>query len=132
KDLNGEPKKFKEISSLLFRESNGQDKIGFKRDQSGRLVLVIDYPFMVFHKSPWNENSALNLPIIVGSLAIMVLALLLWPVGAFVSVYYAVRSWKDQARWIGSKIVETAVCLALMGFVWYVFTWNILHLSLKY
>lgn len=205
KDLNGEPKKFKEIGPLLFRESNGQDKIGFKRDDGGRWVLVIDYPFMVFQKSPWNVNSALNLPIIVGSLAIMALALLLWPVaaltrrhygqkltltpadrrlrllvrlacllaiifiagfafffsmaekdiaivspsynpvlrllqllgwlaciGAFLSVYYAVRAWKDQGRWLGSKLVEIAVCLALLGFVWFVYTWNMLHLSLRY
>jgi CubicO group peptidase (beta-lactamase class C family) len=205
KDLNGEPKKFKEIGPLLFRESNGQDKIGFKRDDSGRWVLVIDYPFMVFQKSPWNVNSALNLPIIIASMVIMALALLLWPVaaltrrhygqkltltprdkklrllvkiacalgliflagfalffsmaekdiaivspsynpvlrllqllgwlaciGALVSVYYAVLAWKDQSRWIGSKLVEIAVCLALLGFVWFVFTWNMLHLSLKY
>ncbi len=205
KDLNGEPKKFKEIGPLLFREAYGQDQVGFKRDDSGRLVLVMDYPFMVFHRSPWNENSALNMPIIVGSLAIMVLALILWPVaalarrhygqklsltpgdkrlrllvrmacllaviclggfalffsmiekdiallspsynpllrllqllgwlacvGALVSLYYAIRCWKDQARWFWSKIVESVVCLALLGFVWFVFTWNMLHLSLKY
>lgn len=205
KDLNGEPKKFKEIGPLLFRESNGQDKIGFKRDDGGRWVLVIDYPFMVFQKSPWNVNSALNLPIIVASLAIIALALLLWPVaaltrrhygqaltltpsdrrlrllvrlacllaiifiagfalffsmaekdiaivspsynpvlrllqllgwlaviGAILSVYYAVRAWKDQRRWWGSKLVEIAVCFALLGFVWFVYTWNMLHLSLRY
>jgi CubicO group peptidase (beta-lactamase class C family) len=205
KDLNGEPKKFKEIAPLRFREANGQDRVGFKRDDAGRWVLVIDYPFMVFQKSPWNINSALNLPIIVASMATMALALILWPVaaltrrhygqklnltardrrlrllvriacalalvflagfalffsmaekniailspsynpllrllqlsgwlacvGAFVAVYYAVRSWKDEARWIGSKITEVVVCLALLGFIWFVFNWNMLHLSLRY
>jgi CubicO group peptidase (beta-lactamase class C family) len=205
KDLNGEPKKFKEIGPMLFRESYGQDRIGFKKDDAGRWVLVIDYPFMVFQESTWNLNSVLNLPLIVTSMVIMALALLLWPVaalarrhygqkltlspsdrrlrllvriacalglvflagfalffsmaekniaivspsynpilrllqllgwlaciGAFISVYYAVRAWKDQGRWIGSKVVEIAVCVALLGFVWFVFTWNLLHLSLKY
>jgi hypothetical protein len=205
KDLNGEPKKFKEIGPMLFREMYGQDQIGFKKDDAGRWVLVIDYPFMVFQKSPWNLNSALNLPIIVASMVIMALALLLWPVaaltrrhyaqkltwpprdrrlrllvriacalgliflagfalffsmaekdiaivspaynpllrflqllgwlaciGAMVGIVNAARSWKDKERWIGSKLVETAICLALLGFVWFVFTWNMLHLSLKY
>jgi CubicO group peptidase (beta-lactamase class C family) len=205
KDLNGEPKKFRQIGPLLFREANGQDRIGFKRDDNGRWVLVIDYPFMVFQKSPWNLNSAFDVPMIVGSMVIMALALLLWPVaalvrrhygqkltlapsdrrlrlfvkiacllglvflagfalffsmaekdiaivspsynpvlrllqllgwlaciGAFVSIYYAGRTWKDPGRWIGTKITELVVCLALLGFVWFVFTWNMLHFSLKY
>ena len=205
KDLNGEPKKFKEIGPMLFREAYGQDRIGFKKDDAGRWVLVIDYPFMVFQESPWNLNSVLNLPLIVASMVIMALTLLLWPVaalarrhygqkltlspgdrrlrllvriacalglvflagfalffsmaekniaivspsynpilrllqllgwlaciGAFISLYYAVRAWKDQGQWIGSKVVEIVICVALFGFVWFVFTWNLLHLSLKY
>jgi hypothetical protein len=160
---------------------------------------------MVFQKSPWNLNSALNLPIIVGSMVIMALALLLWPVaaltrhhyaqklnwhaqdrklrvivrvacalgliflggfalffsmaekdiaiispaynpllrflqllgwltciGAVIAIINAARSWKEKGRWMGSKLVETAICLALLGFVWFVYTWNMLHLSLKY
>lgn len=205
KDLNGEPKKFKAVGPMLFREAYGQDQIGFKKDDSGRWVLVIDYPFMVFQKSPWNLNSALNLPIIVGSMVIMALALLLWPVaaltrhhyaqklnwdardrklrvivrvacalgliflggfalffsmaekdiaiispaynpllrflqilgwltciGAVIAIINAARSWKEKGRWMGSKLVETAICVALLGFVWFVYTWNMLHLSLKY
>ena len=205
KDLNGEPKKFKEIGPLLFRESNGQDKIGFKRDDSGNWVLVIDFPFMVFQKAPVSLNSAFNLPLIIASLAIMVLALLLWPVaaltrrhygrqlglaprerklrmwvriaclvaivflagfalffslaekdisivspaynpvlrllqifgwlaclGALVALYNAVVSWRNKERWIGSKLAESLICVALFGFVWFVFTWNLLHWSLKY
>jgi CubicO group peptidase (beta-lactamase class C family) len=205
KDLNGEPKKFKAVGPMLFREAYGQDQIGFKKDDSGRWVLVIDYPFMVFQKSPWNLNSALNLPIIVGSMVIMALAVLLWPVaaltrhhyaqklnwhaqdrklrvivrvacalgliflggfalffsmaekdiaiispaynpllrflqllgwltciGAVIAIINAARSWKEKGRWMGSKLVETAICLALLGFVWFVYTWNMLHLSLKY
>jgi hypothetical protein len=205
KDLNGEPKKFKEIGPMLFRETDGQDRLGFKKDDAGRWVLVIDYPFMVFQKSAWYLNSAFNLPLIVASIVIMALALLLWPVsaltrrhyvqrlnwpprdrklrlwvrvacalgliflagfamffsmaekdiaivspaynpllrllqllgwlaclGAVLAIYNAVRSWREKDRWMGSKLIETAICLALLGFVWFVFTWNMLHLSLKY
>jgi hypothetical protein len=53
-------------------------------------------------------------------------------IGAFVSIYYVGRTWKDPGRWIGTKITELVVCLALLGFVWFVFTWNMLHFSLKY
>ena len=61
KDPNGQPKKLEEIGPLMFRAVHGQDRVGFKRDESGRLVLVTDFPVFVFQRSPWNEDSALNL-----------------------------------------------------------------------
>jgi hypothetical protein len=88
KDLNGEPKKFRQIGPSLYRDVNDQDLVGFKRNSSGDPVLVIDFPFMVFQKAPWYENSALNLPVIIGSLIVFLLALLLWPVGGLIRRHY--------------------------------------------
>jgi CubicO group peptidase (beta-lactamase class C family) len=88
KDMNGEPKKFREIAPLMFRDVNGQDRIAFKRDDTGNLVLVIDFPFMVFQKARWYQNSLLNMPLIVGALVILVLTLLLWPVAALMRWHY--------------------------------------------
>jgi hypothetical protein len=205
KDLNGQPKKLQEIGPLMFRAVNGQDQIGFKRDQSGQLVLVMDFPVFVFQHSPWNENSDLNLPLIVGSMVVLLLTLLLWPIGILIrrhygqklnltpqqrrlrlvvhlaclldllflcgfavfftlsekdigmlsprfnpllrtiqivgwlgvlgslaALYYAFRSWQEQGRWFWSKLGDTLTALACLAFVWFVFTWNMLHWSLRY
>jgi hypothetical protein len=43
KDFAGQPKKFTEIAPLVYREVDGQDKIAFKHDASGRLQVAIDY-----------------------------------------------------------------------------------------
>src|SRR5215472_4589099 len=82
KDLNGKPKKLQEIGPLIFRAVNGQDRVAFKRDNSGRLVLVTDFPVFVFEPSPWNQNSSFNLPLIISALVVMLLTLVLWPVAA--------------------------------------------------
>lgn len=205
KGLNGQAKKFKEIGPLLFREVNGQDKLGFKRDDAGNLVMVIDYPFMVFQRSPWYENSGLDLPLIIGAIGVFVLTLLLWPIGALTRKHYGkklelppgrkrlrilvrivcalslvfvvafpslfviaekhiallserlypwirliqligwlgvlgtlivlvnlVWSWTDKQRGLWSKIGDTLIALACVGFVWFVFTWNMLHWSLSF
>jgi hypothetical protein len=50
---------------MMFREVNGQDRVGFKRDSGGKLVAVIDFPFMVFQEAPWNEK---RLPTVRGDL----------------------------------------------------------------
>ena len=205
KGLNGQPKKLREIAPLMFRDVNGQDRIGFKRDSSGQLVMAIDFPFMVFQRPAWYENSALNLPLIITSIVLLVLTLILWPVAALIrrhykhrlefepgsrrlrlwvrivclldlvflaafagffvsalgniallsprynyllrliqivgwlgvlgtvlALYNAVWSWKQAGRWLWSKIGDTAIALACLGFVWFVFVWNMLHWSLKY
>jgi CubicO group peptidase (beta-lactamase class C family) len=205
KGPNGVPKKFREIAPLLFREVNGQDKVGFKRDESGNFVEVIDFPFMVFQKASVNQNSALQIPLIITALALAVLTIILWPVMAMVrrhygrsleftaarrrlrllvrltcvmfaifflayglffsmalkdigllsprgnpwlrliqivgwlgvlgtvaAIYSAVQSWRIPQRWWASRVSDTLVALGCLGAVWFVFTWNMLHWSLKY
>jgi hypothetical protein len=205
KYLNGQPKKLQEIGPLMFRAVHEQDRVGFKYDQSGHLVLVTDFPVFVFQRSPWNENSGLNLPLIVSAIVVLLLTLMLWPVGALIrrhyghkldltpqqrrlrliarlaclfdllflsgfalfftlsdkdigmlsprynpllrtiqivgwvgvlgtlaAVYNTFRSWREQDRWFWSKPADTLIALACVAFVWFVFTWNMLHWSLRY
>jgi CubicO group peptidase (beta-lactamase class C family) len=205
KDLNGKPKHFREIGPLLFRDVNGQNRIAFKRDDSGRLVLVIDYPFMVFQYASWYESSAFNLVVICGALGVFLLTLVLWPTTYFVRRHYAqtpklsptlgklrtwvrvvcavdlifvavfvtvvllsekylsifsskmdiwfhllqllgwlgvlgglvmlwnaIESWRYQERGLWSKLGDTLIVLAAVGFTWFVAYWNMLHWNLHY
>ena len=205
KDLNGQPKKLEEIGPLMFRAVHDQDRVAFKRDESGRLALVTDFPVFVFQRSPWNENSSFNLPLIVSAMVVLLLTLLFWPVAALIrrhyrqplnltpqqrrlrlmvrlaclfdllfvcgfavfftmsekdigilsprfnpllrmiqlvgwvgvlgtlaALYNAFRSWQEQGRWFWSKVGDSLVALACVAFVWFVFTWNMLHWSLRY
>jgi CubicO group peptidase (beta-lactamase class C family) len=88
KDLNGKPKKFAEIGPLLFRDVNGQDLVGFKRDDAGKLVQVGDYPFEVGQEVPASENSGLDMPILIGSMIVFALILLTWPIGGIIRRHY--------------------------------------------
>lgn len=205
KNLNGQPMKLEEIGPLMFRAVNGQDRIGFKRDESGRLVLVPDFPVFVFQRAPWDENSGFSLPLIVSALIVLLLTVILWPVAALVRRHYkhplalsppqrrirllvrlaclldllflcgfaaffsvaennigllsprfnpllrltqivgwlgivgtvavlysAFQSWREQGRWLWSRLGDTLIGLACVAFVWFVFTWNMLHWSLRY
>ena len=205
KDSSGVPKKFREIAPLLFREVNGQDKVGFKRDETGNFVEAIDFPFMVFQKASLNQNSAFQIPMIITALVLAVLTILLWPVmgivrrhygqrleltpqkrrlrllvrlacvmfaifflayglffsmalkdigllsprgnpwlrliqlvgwlgvlGTVAAIYSAVQSWRIPQRWWAARVGDTLIALGCLGAVWFVFTWNMLHWSLKY
>jgi hypothetical protein len=52
--------------------------------------------------------------------------------GTFVALYSALRSWKEPGRWVWSRIGDTLIALAFVGMVWFTFTWNLLHWSLRY
>lgn len=52
--------------------------------------------------------------------------------GSLVVVYNSIRSWTDKQRWFWSKIWNTMLAIACMGFSWFVYYWNLLNFYLKY
>lgn len=89
KNLRGELKRWREISPLVFREVDGPDKLAFRKDASGRVVEMLPQP-AVFEaqRVPWFESKTLLMPVVGGSIAILVLTFLLWPVAAIVRRRY--------------------------------------------
>jgi hypothetical protein len=83
KNANGAPKHFREIGPMLFRDVDGQGKLAFVKDPNGRLIMYIDYPFMLFHKIENTfDKTGVNYVILGFSLGVIGLTLLLWPVAA--------------------------------------------------
>lgn len=116
KDMSGVPIKFGEIGPMLFRNVNGQDRLGFKHDYSGNTVGVIDFPFMLLQKASWWDNSAFQLTLIIGSFSILVLTILLWPILAAVRWHYAkpLSLTLEQRR---LRLLVRLACIALVAFV---------------
>jgi len=88
KDPNGKPKKLQEIGSLMFREVNGQDHVGFKKDDAGNLMFATDFPVFVFQQAPASWNSSLDLPLIICAVVILALAIIFWPISALLRRHY--------------------------------------------
>lgn len=57
---------------------------------------------------------------------------LLGCVGVLVALYNSYRSWSDPPRWVWTKIFDTVIALACVAFVWFVFSWDLLHFTLNY
>jgi CubicO group peptidase (beta-lactamase class C family) len=89
KRANGKPMKLRETRPLLFQDADGEDYLAFKRDSTGRMELMYSpYPLFIFQRVSLGENQKVLLPVLVVSLAVMVLTLLLWPVAALVRRHY--------------------------------------------
>jgi CubicO group peptidase (beta-lactamase class C family) len=114
--LNGQPKHFREISSGVYREVGGKDKLAFVKDAIGRPVFYVDYPFMVFLRvdNPLNKKG-LNLFIIGFSLTVVALSLLLWPIGAMFRSHYGKPLTLDPAAKRLRMLVRLE-CIAIVIF----------------
>jgi CubicO group peptidase (beta-lactamase class C family) len=88
KDLAGHPLRFREIAPLVFRNVKGQDRVAFKKESTGRMTMGVDFPFMVFEKTPWYESGPFNNVLIFGALGVLLLTVVFWPVGALVRWHY--------------------------------------------
>jgi CubicO group peptidase (beta-lactamase class C family) len=116
KDLNGQPKYYREIAPMLFQEVDGHDKIAFTKNYEGRQVFFIDFPFMVFQlvTNPF-DSQGLNYWIIGFSLAVVVLTIIFWPIAAMLRKHYAHPLTLDaSARRL--RLLIRLVCFAIVLF----------------
>lgn len=91
KDFSGHVKKFQPIAPLLYREANGEGKIAFRRDERGRLQLLVSFPAIVYQRVSFFQDQKYNQPLVITCLTIMGLTLLFWPLGAAIRRHYHQR-----------------------------------------
>jgi hypothetical protein len=127
-DYNGKPKRWREIAPMQFRDANGYNSLFFKPDETGRMQLILPYPFMIFQRVGFWENSKILLPVVGISLFIMFLTLILWFVSWLVRRHYGqnldLTPWEWKLR-LAVRIVfalDLIFVIALVGLVTYMFS----------
>jgi CubicO group peptidase (beta-lactamase class C family) len=117
KGLNQQPERFREIAPMVFRQVDGNAKIAFAPDPSGRRIAYIDYPFMVFQEisNPLDKQSV-NYFIMGFSLSVIALTLLFWPVAAILRKHYGKPLSLEPAP-KRLRLLVRLVCFLVAGFV---------------
>lgn len=112
----GQNKPLREIGPLVYCEEKGQDCIGFRRDDAGRVQLVGGFPHIVFQMVPWYERRPLTLTVVVASATIFGLTLLIWPIAALIRRHYGrkLNLTRTQRR---LRVIVMIVCALDLGFV---------------
>ena len=91
KDSAGELIRWQEVGPLLYRQRDGQDRVAFRRDASGNLVLSIDFPFFVFQRASVLDTKPFNMFIFIGGASVLLLVLILWPIAGLLRKHYGQR-----------------------------------------
>jgi len=75
---------FREVAPDVWREARGTRELALLEKGGGKTVVDSDDPTSVFQPVPALRSAPLNVTILLGSLTILLLTALLWPVSAFV------------------------------------------------
>ncbi len=205
KDFAGNPRKFREVGPMFFREEHGQTQLAFVKNYAGQQIIVTDVPIHVWQPVPWWKNNRLNLGVLIASMAIFAVTLLFWPInvllrrhygerlslsleyrrarrlirtvcaldilllvvlaicitavennigllssrfdgrlrvlqllalldvlGALVGIWYFIRSWREFDLWFWTRIWNSLLMLACIGYAAFLLNWHILSFSLNY
>ena len=109
KNQSGELKRWREISPLVYREIDGLEKIGFRRDASGAVSEMLPFPAIYEgQRVPWYASKAFIGVLIGGNLLLALLTVLLWPVAVTIRKRYQrplFNSKSDRVLYFLSRIV---------------------------
>jgi CubicO group peptidase (beta-lactamase class C family) len=118
--VNGKPMTFREVAPMLY-ESPTRDRVRFVRNAEGALTALIDFPIFAFARvTRPQDHKLVNIGVLVGSLAIMALVLLGWPIAALVRRRYGRRlelSGRDRTLRIASRAALAWNVASLLAFV---------------
>jgi hypothetical protein len=80
RDSEGVPKRWVEVSPLVFQEVGGQSLLAFSADAQDEITAMFygDQPILLFQKLVWYEDPQLHLAGLGLSLLIFIIALITW------------------------------------------------------
>jgi CubicO group peptidase (beta-lactamase class C family) len=83
RDNGGVPKRWVEVSPLLFREVGGQSLLAFSADARDKIIAMSygDMPILLFQKLAWYENPQRHLAGLGLALLVFIATLIIWPLG---------------------------------------------------
>ena len=117
KNQSGELKRWREVAPLIYREIDGLERIGFRRDASGAIGEMLPFPAIYAgQRVPWYVSKSVIGLLIGGSLVLALLTVLLWPVAVVIRKRYKrplFNTKSDRVLYFFSRII----CLGEVLFV---------------
>ena len=106
---NGQPRQWKEIAPLVYRDVNGQDKIAFTYMPDGTLRMGAGADIVVYERVPFHLRGSFVQTVAAFLVLVMALTLVFWLVGALVRWHYQ-RPLPDAEFGRFARIAVRLVC----------------------
>ena len=98
------PKRYREVTPFVWTEEGGQRKVAMAGEGSSRAVYSSDDPSSILQPVPAWKSSVWNLSLLCGSVAILLIVMVLWPVSALLRWKY-----RQPSTLAGKELLATRV-----------------------
>ncbi len=111
--LNGQPRRWEPLGNGEFRAVDGRSRLIFKPDANGRMMMLpTSAGIAYFQKVAVHESSMFVMLLLFGSMTILALNLVLWPVAAGVRWHYDIDpNWNAIAHILRLFVMLTSAAL---------------------
>jgi CubicO group peptidase (beta-lactamase class C family) len=109
---------FQEVAPDVWRENDGQRQLALRTVGGVKTVLDSEDPTSVLQAVPFSRSAALNLTVLLGSLVVLLLALLLWPVRWLMRRQYRAPAESPEVRRLRRWIGIAVACDVLYFIAW--------------
>lgn len=90
--LNGQVRRWEPLGNGEYRATDSRTRLIFKRDAKGRMMMLPSSSGVAyFQKAALQDSSSLITPLLLGSMAVLVLNLVFWPAAAGVRRHYGIN-----------------------------------------
>lgn len=115
----GEPRQWVEIAPWVWRDPMGHELLSAKVVDGKPVRFSVSFasPFMVFDRAPISRSAAWLLPALYGTMAVLVLTVLLWPVRYFVRRHYGQTLLLERRALLAHRLSRAAALVILLTFV---------------
>jgi CubicO group peptidase (beta-lactamase class C family) len=115
-DITGQPRRWREVAPLVYRNVVGQERIVFKPDAQGTMTLMTAAPIAVLQRVGPLDDQLVVLTVALGSLLVMAMTILLWPVAAIARWHYGAGLPHNGLERL-LRYAVFAVCAANIAFI---------------
>jgi len=85
---SGSPQTYRETAPNVWTQVDGEQKLALATIAGRRTVISSEDPTSVLQAVPAYRSGGWNEPLLIGSLAVLLLTVILWPVGALIRRHY--------------------------------------------
>lgn len=111
KSANGQLRTWRPVGEFEYRADDRQDRVLFKRDDSGKWVIAVNFPIVIFERTQGTASKKINLLLVGTSLGLLALTALLWPFAAIARRRHHGYALPLSAKHNRLRIIARLVCL---------------------
>lgn len=91
KGFNGQIKRWEEVSPLVYRAVDGQDRVAFQKDQNGRWELLSSFPAILDQRTGFLDSYPWNRLVVYYGLTVLCMTLVFWPLSWVIRRHYGFK-----------------------------------------